>query len=476
MWHPRYQNGFGSTDVATVVGTEVVPGNISFPSDADYTASLIDAVDAVSDVATVSFDRGGEFDPPFMNQIGVLKATIESTTGVPFSHLARLATDVFQLTQATNPSEVVAAVSNLMGDSLQTIVVALEAAGVASEAIDAIPIIGQIVGVIMGGILQALEFEAARKQAKIDCRARAFNDARALCSKEVAAARVQATSVEGVQPGDMFRPILYAMQRKDRLPIAPASMYVALCGGETQGAFHAFSRQSWAAFVDDYRKRTGKHHIGIPVNTQRRMWKLCKGIMGSARDPRIGVLTETGDNGRSLMPLLQDIVWNLYRVGTGMAPKRGVFGIDKPFLQAVSAHVTGAYEQHTRCSDLPSLPSARVDCSKIVDLSSSLDGSIKQFELGLKHLKLLQPDGSWSATPPREIIEQSIATKPPSKGLLILTGRAANTLSETALAAEEAAKETQKRVDDRKAAMWTTAVVLGGGSFMLARRAAKRRR
>jgi hypothetical protein len=105
-----------------------------------------------------------------------------------------------------------------------------------------------------------------------------------------------------MSPADMFRGLAYAFQntKNSELPASPSSIYLLLCGAESQG-FGFLSRPAYAKFLKTH------NSPGIPQHTQRVMWKLIQGIMSAVEVPYAG-MAATGDQGRSLMPILQEIV------------------------------------------------------------------------------------------------------------------------------------------------------------------------
>lgn len=465
-------SGFGA-----YVGSEHIPGGISFPKEGDYAKGLIDAVSETAPAALKAFDHGGEFNPPFMGEVATLKATLEATTGIKLSQLYGLAQNVAALTQATDPVTIGAAVSNLMQGVLDVVVSGLKAAGAAADAVATVPILGSLVGMIASGVLDVIASQARVQQAGKDCQGRVERDREAFCKKLLSDAQPQKTDADGVQPADLFRPVMYAMQKGGHLPLTAVSLYVALCGGETQGAFGLFSRAEWRKLLDGYHKQTGRKYIGVPIETQRRMWALCKGIMSATQDPRIGTLFAPGDNGKALMPILQDITRNLWLVGNGLKPRRGEYGIDESFLNLLSSTIANKYYKYIECPDLiagesgaGAMPAGGESCLPFVNLANPFIGAIRDFELQLKKVGLLNPDLSWNTKP----AEKRYLDRGPPLGVLVIKGSTAKELEATAEAARAAAEGG--RAASHKAATWTTAVVLGGGSLMLARRAAKKRR
>jgi len=486
--HTAAQSLHGLGEFGGYFGSEYLPSGINFPREKDYAKGLIDAVSENASSAMRSFDGGGEFNPPFMDQVASLKATLEATTGISLSQLHGLARNVMNLVGATNPVAIGSAVSSLILGTLDIVVSGLKAAGVALEAIKIVPILGQIIGMVAGVVVDILESQANYKIHAQNCQKRVEEDRKAFCSKAMSDSNPQKTDVDGVQPGDMFRPVMYAMQKSGPLPLTPVSLYVALCGGETQGAFKLFDRNSWRRALDAYHKKTGRRHIGVPQQTQRRMWSLIKGIMSASQNPTIGIVFAPGDNGKALMPLLQDITRNLWLVGNGLSPQRGEYGVDQNFLQWLEGYIGAQYYKYIECPDLSegemaagAMPAGGMSCTPFMQLWKPFVGAIKDFELGLVKHNVLNADMSWNTggVGNKKMILFGKGLTP--TGRLTIDGSAAEQLLDTASLSRAAAvasekKKKAKRDYGRKAAGWTTAVIVGGGGFMLARKAAKKRR
>jgi len=471
------RQGLGGT------GSELVPSGFQWPTNVDYAAGLIDGMAVVAGDVGAPFDAGGLFNPPIMDQIGGVTATLEAATNLKLSQLAGLTYDLNALFNATEPAAIASAVTNLVtGEAAtQAIQTGLEVAGVASEALDMIPVLGSIISGVVSFAVSLMDDDWTHIQATKNCQEIAERQQLAACQRAMAQATPQPTAgTAGPQPSDLFRPVAYAMQGRPRyaLPISVASMFIVLCGGETQGAFQGgVTRDDWRKIVAASKQSTGNSRIGIPQAVQRRMWKLCKGIMAGVNDPAPGKPV-MGDNGLALMPMLQDICWNLLRVGTHEAPSRGNnFGIDGDLLTRVSGVVTGKYKTSLTCSDAfleahnfdspegaGQVPKAYANCAMMINMAGSFSSALRYYQNGLIEAKVLNQDLTWNTAPKKKL-------RIP-KGLLTFAPATLAKLEKTA----EAARQGKKAVSNRKAAIATTTVVAGAGALWMARRIAKKKR
>lgn len=464
-----------------VIGGENVPSSgIKWPKEADHAGGIIDAVGSVVDVADTSFDQGGIVNPPIMAQIGALQATLESTTGMSLGQLVGLARNISALTNATDTVQITTAVNQLVQGSLQIAVSVMKAVGVATSAIQVVPILGQLVGIMMEVVAAAQAAQAQWRWAQDECQRRAEQQTLRLCQRRVSEARAVATEGSQPQPSDMFRPVFYAMQRKTALPLTSISIYVMLCGGETRGQIAGMSRTEWRALVDAMPNK----RIGIPQSMQRKMWSLIKGIMRGSNYPQPGSPV-MGDNGRALMPILQDMIWNLYRVGSSgphQLPSRGSnYGIDEAFLVEISKLITKKHGVYLECNDLHeksgwasgSKPTGGETCRSFVELSDPFIKGLRDYQNELMTTGLLRKDLTWNLNPPR------LTPGAAKMAMIFVKGAALKRLTNISLRASLAATlstsraAAAKRKNDRKAAIATTSVVLGAGAFWAMRRRAK---
>jgi hypothetical protein len=330
---------------------------------------------------------------------------------------------------------------------------------IVSGMAEAVPILStawKAIGVIYG-IWEASQATAQYNMAK--ARGRAYDDKQKKCVAALNSGEVRRTIPGGPSPADLFRKIAQWGPGHE-LPYNLGSVYLIMCAPETQG--FGPSRAEYEDFV----RRKGIHHT-IPKHVKRQAWSLIKGIMGSIIDPRmtLEVQKSPGDEGLSLMPMLQEIFrqtgpeaknqWNQQTVRAFY--DRWVI----PRRQGVGSYEGARYE-----TDLGSCsPYARKDYAK------SFYDSLIEWN---SHLRtVLLPDYE------KKVAEQRRKTKQ----AIIALGRASvMNLTEEGIASREAAakkklaSEEARRGSAVKAAAWSTAVLLGGGGFMMARRAAKKGR
>lgn len=188
-----------------------------------------------------------------------------------------------------------------------------------SACIGTVPVVGQMVGMVLPllTMLEPLlpktqaEVEAARRQAiqklTVELDQRCAEEARRW-------GQVAPTASFGATPADHFRSVFVAAQLGQPLPPSVASMFVLLCGAESQGV--GFTRNEYASILGSAQTVYGKSWRGIDPEVQRRMWALCKSIMFAVEDPRLTKeIVFTGDGGVAAFAMLQDITRNQFRAG-----------------------------------------------------------------------------------------------------------------------------------------------------------------
>jgi hypothetical protein len=425
-----------------------------------------------------------------MSQITALTATLEATTGVSIGQLVGMAGNIAALAGSTNTVQTVQAVTQLVNGVLDIAVSIAKAAGAAASVLQVVPVLGQLIGIMMDLMVFFLKEAQRYKQAVVDCQTQAEDITRGMCQQRLTWAKPLPTEAQTAQPSDVFRPVWTAMKEKKPLPISPASLYVMMCGGETRGEITgALSRSEWRDLVERYKKKSGNKRIGIPQSIQRKMWSLIKGIMSGVNYPQIGAPVY-GDNGRALMPILQDIAFNLHRVGSRdrfQLPSRGDnFGIDRGFMMLLSRQITTKHYFSHKCPYEASpgmakgaTPEGAASCHSFIDLADPWLHGIKLYENALKTSGLLRNDGTWNLKTYRRLTSTGA-----HKALLVIRGKALAglrikhnmALNSAMVSTLRAAAETrEKRENDRKAAIATTSVILGGGAFWAMRRLAKKR-
>jgi len=265
----------------------------------------------------------------------------------------------------------------LNGNVVGVVVGAAELVANVASALSAIPLIGQMVEAICSVVCGVIDYyeqqAAAPDEAVALCQQGLVQD----CKDVFDAAIPLPSGAEGVTPSDMFRGCFYAYQAGNTPPISVASMYVLLCGAETQG--FGFSRPAYDALLGAVR---GTYpNVGIAPEIQRRMWKLIQGIMWAAEPPGLRVdITPIGDKGRSLFPILQDIVrneWARYQV-------TGVGGWNMSLASQMSDFLMGPATERTQ---IHGGAQASCNCTRPVrraGLERSLEQSVERWQAVLQ--------------------------------------------------------------------------------------------
>jgi hypothetical protein len=181
---------------------------------------------------------------------------------------------------------------------------------------EAIPILGQAIQVITAiwGIAQSIQRQEAAQAAE------ALKRAQVACRNQCKT-RFDRGHIDGTGPGnkitpsDLFRDIAIrgpsqAGSFQFEMPHNLGSMYVLMCAPETEG--YGISRSEYLERLGQWRRQQTygmfTHHIS--ARTKKQMWALIKGVMAGVEEPGVKPITGqiTSDNGRSIMPVLQEIL------------------------------------------------------------------------------------------------------------------------------------------------------------------------
>ena len=242
------------------------------------------------------------------------------------------------------------------------------ALNIAKEAFKTVPILGTF-AVILGGIFDAVMGQQAATYANLAKKADADleNWKRKTCylAKEL---DVRHFKVEGKYygaPSNLFLYNAYDAYKREAgtrfLPPTMGSIYVILCGGETQG--YGFTRPQYAEFLK-YHKGT-RSIPGIAPPVQRKMWRLIQSIMGQVVPPESSVALISPDAGRSLVPVLNNIVLQQLLAGN----------IDKVFVRALS-HTLAAENSHHTHKTAKSMPGAAVSTYNVYGTADCAGGAL----------------------------------------------------------------------------------------------------
>lgn len=346
-------------------GFDHVPSWVSFATEAEYSAELVNAVSWVVDDAYTSLDVGGLLggallSSPVATQVIGLKTAFEQSTGVSFGQLVNLASSVVALGQSSAPSQIAQATTQLIMGALDIAKTVASAMGVATSALNVIPILGQIVAVMGIFASEALKGYERRAENTEKCRQAIASNRNDWCADlirnamPIATGRKTTLNPSGLDPSDLFRSLAYEWQNlKPRIKDGEhygfdvaamnkhsanwvwnhyrpsvAVLYLGLCGRYPR--FKAPVQQPgqklpagmpklshFALWPQDELSHHGYHAWcqrhgvePIPANTQRKMWQLVKGLMAGVRDPRptLEGPIQHADGGRALMPILHDLV------------------------------------------------------------------------------------------------------------------------------------------------------------------------
>ena len=284
---------------ALPLGEAKVPSTFHFPTDVVYADGVVTAMNEFYS-GGMDFVTDLVYQPTAISASGI-KATIEAAAGFDLNDIVGRGLS----SQVTRP--VVGALTGLINASLDVAIdTASEAiANVVGNAMQTVPVLGVIVRSLFTSFFSMVSGGHAAGVTQ-ELRACLDQKLRSWCPT-LARADQPVITVDGnsATPSDLFRGVAYAYATHGNLPVSPASLYVGMCGQEAEGL--------WPYWKDAV--PTGLP-VGIPREVQRKMWKLIRGIMAGVQpvtwDP-IPLGSREPDAGRTLMPLLQDIIlkeWN----------------------------------------------------------------------------------------------------------------------------------------------------------------------
>lgn len=372
------------------LGDVPAPSGFQYP---DPTAELSASLQALASSSSSAILDQVEL--PVQAHIDGLRVSFESATGMKFSTLSSLATDLIALAQNVTPAAVMSVIRDVLDGAVQIAATSAEAAGAAAGAVSAIPMIGQAIGQVVEFIAQYATYGARLEEVKAEVEQALRDQLNADCQALVQLATPTYTASGGT-PADLFRQhayLFYGGQQYPKMPLNVASMYVYLCGeGVTQG----FGLTA----ADDQQLRAKYPGRGIPLATRRTMWKIIRAIMSSVEPT--GILGEPrGDRGRALMPILQDLVRRHY-----LPKNKGGHGtIDDAYLHGLN-DLIGARHETTVCRPKP-FPAAAGqvcrtgDCGDRVRLDRALVDGLAVFEDQL--FSQFYYGGKWNRIPKHQI-------------------------------------------------------------------------
>lgn len=415
------------------------PGGFSFANEERYTRETSRALYDV-------YREGPEgmveiLNPPMVASTSALVRGIESAAKMGIDAL------VTAILPEGTPGIVATFVTNLINAAVD---LALEAVGTAgdivADALGIVPIVGEIIGAIVGWIIDL--FVGGTDPAVVEAcyEQKIANKLNAYCPAMVDAVKPVATSAAGVTPADMFRTVAYAAHTGGLLPLTGASIYVLLCGGESQGV--GLTREQYDSLLAQARMSPGGERLGLPKHVQRKMWALIQGIMSSVQDPRLGApMTRIGDQGRALMPVLQDMLLKHY------ANNREGPGVWNRTLVDVLANWLGSqYTRYARCCQqewneaVPTCVGGTETCASRVarGVGDSFVQSVKSWENVLAEQFWDASTSSWKITPNDPSVRRALS-RMPKAGVLGMSRIQAVALSDDVIKALVASQRPKWR-------------------------------
>ena len=435
---------------------EPAPKGFKFPQSSEYVAGLINATKSVQPLVRTS---GGSPDDiltaPIKAQVVALSATLEGSTGLTLSNLSNLATSIYSLATSTNTVDTMHAVSDLLNGALEIATAVMQAAGAAADMVNAVPVIGQIASLLMDFMIGVVEAEYQTFLGKIQCQKDVDEFANEWCRGLIDDARPVPTGRENTTtPADLFRPVAYANWKGDQLlPLTTASVYVELCGREAKG----LASKSYETHLAYLRKKNKK--LGIPPQTQRRMWSLIEGIF-AAVEPPLRERPTGADGGRALFPVLQDMVRGEYHAGR----------LNDELIERVSNDISARHRISLNCPQYAAgggaMPAGAATCAPRVNLAASFGESLRRFENKLFDEFWDFSKGEWGIAAKTKIVA-------PPKGLLFIQANVASALLVDAARIKSAARRETPLTRGQKTLLGAAGISGGYLTYLGVRRYAR---
>lgn len=463
------------------------PTTFTYPTPEVQLAGTIKGIASVLPVASVPIEDNGILSPPVATLVGGIAGTLQDASNIPFGNLTNLAFDLVALGNATNTVQILTAIGDVFNQTVDVVVDTAEALGAAADVADVIPLVGDVVNLVLGFVIAWAKSEAFTEQATEQCEIDATNHFNSYCNALVQQHQPLASSYKGHVPSDLFRQLAYNRQVGSRqFPANTSSVYLALCGGQA-GDFSVVGE----GIYNDMAARSGIG--GIPVETRQRMWELIKGLMDNVQRAEFGVPLSI-DSGRSLMPVLQDIVRTEYNRGTRIGSKTG---INDAFIFELSKACIHWTRGSFPCSSVSRKRFTQRSCGVVysgpfedpnprVDLSEPFLDSVRYFDQAMQEAKTVgQKVASLAKNSAMKVspaLAQMINKKLPGRklvsggSLVVPAASSANgvlVMSPDTQKLIESIREGQAK-EPSKAMGALVAALLGGGAFVLARKAAKR--
>jgi hypothetical protein len=489
-----------------------------FPDQADFGVGTVKALAPLEDaflteqVMSKFQETKGQMiqmaSPPVISAVGGLKAAFESATDTDVKDLAK-GFKKLPINWGTLGSMVVNLANGQTEVAQQQAMEFAKGAlkGVAKEAFKNIPILGTLAGFAVDAIFGAFQlatFDGAKLHAQY------MDEAAAELTERCRLAYEQSSYIKSGfdpstgrrvgTPSDLFRPVRYAYEAGSGvLPISSASIYVLLCGGESQG--FGFSRKEWE------QKNGSSFNITIPPPAAMLALQELTRVQfeaGNFSEQAIYMLTAEmmrritywKDIGRvEDWHGIQGEPYARYYGGNCAGQKPLWFGVGdkgswcypRGFCET-PAHVFRTYrKRHVQWEELkgyPTKPSGSAADSIIDSIASrknngqfwsgQLDWSA-QLRAAYKGPKA----GSWNITPSAKYAQYAEGAGRPKNSALVLKGALVQKLSDGIIMAESKNEESVSAEQRKKALSLVLIAALGGGAYFGGRaagRLAKKRR
>lgn len=432
------------------------PAGFQYPTQETFVAGLTGALGDI--------DEGWAADnlsKPVAAAVPVVKTAVSAAGNADFAAIASAARS--GKLGASEIAAISSALSALVQGALtiaQQLADTSKAAQSVANAADAIPVIGGIIQWVVDLALGIAGSSALTGQAENAAENELHQQLADMCGDWAAADQPYGPG-SALTPADIFRKVGFRYQtwvtggrgRAPRLPLNASSMYVMLCGGETQG--FGLDRQRYDQLVAKARARNPKVKGGIPREVQRKMWGLIKGIMANVEPPIAG--PPVGDQGRMLMAVLQDVSREYYlRATKGPGP-----GWDDYLARLLSDEITRDYHQSVTKRVGASVIQRSSTCagqehgySRHLDLSQALIDSVAKYEQALLDQFWDPAKQAWSVAPRDKVMTQKT-------GELVLSVKGS----------EHVAGEIERATGAKKSRLVVGALSLlsAGGGYWLAR-------
>lgn len=297
------------------------PKGFKAPTINDYGAKLAQATKGmVADSGWMG--SAGGLTPPLIQQVAGIKSTLEAAANEQLGGL--LSANSAGMGKAMH-----AAITLARGDVAATVKAVFDAIGSFTTALDSVPMVGQMVGFLVNRIAMLATMGAEARKAELEACKLLHDELRVGCKARVQHFMPFPATGGQPSPADLFRHVLFAYQGGMRLPLDLGSIYVLMCGGETQG--FGFSRDQYNSWLNAARKsslmvntkKSDQNHsmflthpsqIGIPKHVQRQLWAYIKATMYSVGPTMLGKIV-VSDEGELSFPVVNDILYEQYLQG-----------------------------------------------------------------------------------------------------------------------------------------------------------------